>query len=150
MGGATVIIYPRWVFYDYAGLHIMAVQSMVSHTLMIIISISLLFISNHWEKETNIRKPLTGFCFIAVIALTMSKLLNTNYMLMLNADSIPILKNFPYPWYWLIAIPLLIIFTYIVKFMFQSISKRISSRKTVIMLQYNSESFGVIEIVEEN
>lgn len=135
IGGVTVIIYPRWVFYDYAGFHIMALQSMISHTLMVIISISMIFISNHWDEETDIRKPLIGFCYIALIAFTMSKLLNTNYMLMLNADGIPLLKRFSFPWYWLVAIPSLVLVLNIVKLMFQGISKKIINRKIVIMLE---------------
>lgn len=135
IGGVTVIIYPRWVFYDYAGLHIMAVQSMISHTLMVIISISMIFISNHWDEETDIKKPLIGFCYIAMIAFTMSKLLNTNYMLMLNADGIPFLKHFSYPWYWLVAIPGLLLVIHIVRLVFQGISKKIINRKIVITLE---------------
>jgi len=109
IGGVTVIVYPRWVFYDYAGLHIMAVQSMISHTLMVIISISMIFISEYRFDMNGARKSFIGFCFIAFVAFIMSRLLNTNYMLMLNADGIPLLKNYNYPWYWLVAIPIAVV-----------------------------------------
>ncbi|MCB6574947.1 hypothetical protein LI165_13040, partial [Phascolarctobacterium faecium] len=40
MGGLMVLIYPLWVFYDYGGIHTMAVQSMVSHGLMVLIALT--------------------------------------------------------------------------------------------------------------
>jgi len=146
IGGTGVIIYPIWVFYDYAGLHFMSMQRMISHTLMVIISISMCFISNHWEKERNIKKPLIGFELIAVIAFIMSKLLNINYLLMMNADGIPLLKNFPFPWYFLIAIPCLVLVINITKLMFQEINNKIADRHISIMLEYDNKSFkGLVE-----
>ncbi|MDF2676458.1 MAG: hypothetical protein K0Q97_758 [Bacillota bacterium] len=132
VGGISVIIYPRWVFYDYAGLHIMAVQSMASHALMVIISISMIFTSDYWGKENDVRKPFIGFCYIAFIAFTMSRLLNTNYMLMLNADGIPLLENFTYPWYWFVAIPIVITVTNLAKLIFKGINNKIICKKDII------------------
>lgn len=138
MGGAGVLIYPAWVFYDYAGIHIMSVQSMVSHTLMIIISISLSFVSRHWENEKNISKPLKGFTCMACVAFIMSRVLNVNYMIMLRADGIPLLRNFLFPWYWLVAIPFLVLFINSVKSVFCEICLRIEKKKAA-----NSEFYGL-------
>lgn len=132
MGGVGVLIYPVWVFYDYAGIHIMSVQSMISHTLMIIIPISILFVSEHWKKEKDIRKPLIGFAVIAVVAYGMSKVLNVNYLIMLSADGIPILGNFSFPWYWIIAIPCLILLIYGVKFLFCVVLRKIEKNRVAM------------------
>lgn len=129
MGGAGVLIYPAWVFYDYAGIHIMSVQSMISHTLMIIIPISISFVSGHWENEKNIRKPLEGFVCMAFVSYIMSRMLNVNYLIMLRADGIPLLRNFSFPWYWTVAIPVLVLFINLFKLMFCEICRRISKKR---------------------
>lgn len=131
MGGAGVLLYPVWVFYDYGGIHIMSVQSMISHTLMIIIPISILFVSGHWEKKKSIRKPLAGFASMAMVAYVMSRVLNVNYLIMLSADGIPLLQNFSFPWYWMIAIPCLILAIHVVKFVFCVISNKIGKKRAV-------------------
>jgi len=133
MGGMGVIIYPIWVFYDYAGLHIMSLQSMISHTLMVIIPMSMSFISDHWEKEKNIEKPLIGFGIIAAIAFVMAKKMNINFLIMQKADGIPLLDRFSFPWYWLIACPFLILTIKMVSLLFQRLGKKISERKAEIM-----------------
>ena len=133
LGGAGVISYPIWVFYDYGGIHIMSVQSMVSHTLMVIISITMSFVSNHWEHEKNIKKPFIGFTIIATIAFAMSRVLNTNYLIMLNAKGIPLLRNFLFPWYWIIALPCIVLFINMVKSMFQQIRNEINKKKSVVL-----------------
>jgi uncharacterized membrane protein YwaF len=134
MGGIGVIIYPIWVFYDYAGLHILSLQSMISHTLMVIIPMTMLFISDHQERYKSIKKPLIGFGIIAAIAAIMARALNTNYLIMLKADGIPLLDRFSFPWYWLIASPCLILIIKIVGLLFQKIDKKISDRKADIIM----------------
>jgi len=145
MGGAGVLLYPVWVFYDYAGIHIMSVQSMISHTLMIIIPISILFVSGHWEKEKSIRKPLAGFIVMSVVAYAMSRTLNVNYMIMLNSDGIPLLRNFSFPWYWVIAIPCLILMIHVVKFVFCVITSKIG-KKRAAMGKYSKQLYEDEEI----
>ncbi|WSI03182.1 hypothetical protein U8307_09015 [Sedimentibacter sp. MB31-C6] len=132
MGGAGVILYPIWVFYDYAGIHIMSVQSMVSHTLMVIIAITMSFVSNHWEHEKDIKKPFAGFVAIAAVAFVMSRVLNTNYLIMLNANCIPLLRNFSFPWYWIVALPWLVLFINVVKLTFKEIRNRIHKKKSIV------------------
>ncbi len=139
MGGAGVLIYPIWVFYDYAGIHIMSVQSMISHTLMVIIPLSITFVSGHWEKEKSIRKPLTAFILVAFIAYVMSRTLNVNYLIMIDADGIPLLRHLPFPWYWLIAFPCLIVLISGVRLMFYAICRKISKHKSIISEYYNME-----------
>ncbi|MDD2494432.1 MAG: YwaF family protein [Tissierellia bacterium] len=144
IGGAGVIIYPAWVFYDYAGIHIMAVQSMISHALMVIIPITIVFISDHWEKENNIKKPFVGFIIIATVAFNMSRLLNVNYLIMLKADGIPLLRHFIFPWYWIIVIPLLIFILNKVKMLFQGIRIKINQRQEEIYLVDNEDNKAII------
>lgn len=130
IGGAGVIIYPVWVYYDYAGLHIMSLQSMISHTLMVIIPMSMSFVSDHWKREKNIKKPLIGFGIMAFIALVMTKTMKINFMIMRDANGIPLLNRFIFPWYWSIALPCVIALFYSVMFVFEKIDLKISKRKS--------------------
>lgn len=145
MGGAGVLIYPAWVFYDYAGIHIMSVQSMISHTLMIIIPISISFVSGHWESEKNIRKPLKGFVCMVLVAYIMSRALNVNYLIMLRADGIPLLRNFSFPWYWTVAIPCLVLSVNLVKLMFCKLS-RIIDKKRAAKLEFDGSHYKDEEV----
>lgn len=148
LGGAGVIVYPVWVFYDYAGIHIMSVQSMVSHSLMIIISVSMSFVSNHWAEERGIRKPLMGFGCIAAVAFVMSRLLNTNYLIMLRADGIPILRHFSFPWYWIIAFPLVVLAVKVTKSIFMEVNSTFNNRKKAAELNVIGRCSSVEEIEE--
>lgn len=112
IGGTCVLIYPLWVFYDYAGFHIMAAQSMVSHGLMVTIALTMPLASENGYRRGNfadMNKRITGLCIMLLVALIASRTLNTNYLLMLSADGIPVLENIPYPYYWLIAFPMMVL-----------------------------------------
>jgi hypothetical protein len=141
IGGAGVLIYPIWVFYDYAGLHLMSLQSMISHTLMIVVSISLPFTSDYWDKEIKIKKPLICFGVMAAVALIMSRVLNTNYLLMLNADGIPLMSRFEFPTYWLIGLPMLILVLNMTEHIFKSIRINIALRKNELENKYINSDF---------
>lgn len=107
MGGTAVLLYPLWVFYDYGGIHIMSLQSMLSHSLMVLIAMSLPFSCDYRPQLKDAHKAMAGFSVIAVIAFIMSGLLDVNYLLMKNADGVPLLQHMDFPWYWIIGIPLL-------------------------------------------
>lgn len=109
MGGLMVLLYPLWVFYDYGGIHTMAVQSMVSHGLMVLIAITMSFSANYRPAVRKVWKPLVGLSIIAIIAFIMSHVLGDNYLLMLGAHDVPIIENIPYPWYWLLVGPALVL-----------------------------------------
>ena len=108
MGGLMVLIYPLWVFYDYGGIHTMAVQSMVSHGLMVLIALTMPFAADYRPEVRRAWKPMIGLGIIAVIAFIMSHALNENYLLMLGAHGVPEIDQIPYPWYWLLVAPALI------------------------------------------
>lgn len=110
-GGALVLLYPLWVFYDYAGIHVMAVQSMISHGLMVLIGFTMPMASktNYRRHPKNTVKAVKGAAVILIVACIMSNLLNENYLLMKSAEGIPVLENIPYPYYWLLALPLMVL-----------------------------------------
>lgn len=113
IGGMGVLIYPLWVFYDYAGIHTLAVQSMISHGLMVLISLTLPMASETYVRNTkNYPKSIFGLLIILSIAFIASHLTGQNYLIMLSADGIPVLQNMAYPSYWLIAFPLMLIVCY--------------------------------------
>lgn len=111
IGGAFVLIYPLWVFYDYAGFHLLALQSMVSHGLMLLCGLIMPYASGEIpsaRKET--RDSLIGFTVILTVAFIMSRVTGENYLLMRGADGVPVLSLIPYPWYWLVFLPLAFFF----------------------------------------
>ncbi len=113
IGGTGVLIYPLWVFYDYAGIHTMAVQSMISHGLMVLISLTLPMASKTYLRSVkNYSKTVIGLSIILSIAFVASRVTGQNYLIMLSADGIPILEKMAYPYYWLIAFPLMLIVCY--------------------------------------
>ncbi|MEG0496000.1 MAG: YwaF family protein [Eubacterium sp.] len=107
MGGLSVIIYPLWVFYDYGGIHTMAIQSMLSHGLMVLIPLSMPFATDYRPNLKKVWKPIVGCGVICIVAFIMSYALKVNYFLMLGAHEVPILSLIPYPWYWLLVAPAL-------------------------------------------
>ncbi len=99
IGGFAVLLYPLTVFYDYAGIHIMAVQSMVSHGLMVFMAL-LLPLSGQFRPTLRCFKwGYPGFLVTAVVAFGMSFAHGQNYMSMLSAGGIPVLSLIPWPWY---------------------------------------------------
>ncbi|MDO4289377.1 MAG: YwaF family protein [Eubacterium sp.] len=106
MGGLAVLIYPLWVFYDYGGIHVMAIQSMISHGLMVLIALTLPFSSDYRPEARYFYKPVIGLIIIAAVALVMSRLLGENYLLMRDAKGLPVIGDIPFPWYWLVVAPL--------------------------------------------
>ena len=86
----------------------MAVQSMVSHGLMVLIALTMPFAADYRPEVRRAWKPMIGLGIIAVIAFIMSHALNENYLLMLGAHGVPVIDQIPYPWYWLLVAPALI------------------------------------------
>lgn len=105
-GGVMVLIYPLWVFYDYGGIHLMAIQSMTSHALMIVCALTMPMASGKVPTLQMVYKTWIGFGVVCLIAWIMTRVTGVNYMLMENAHGLPIIQYIPYPYYWLILIPL--------------------------------------------
>ena len=110
LGGVTVLIYPLWVFYDYAGIHVMAVQSMLSHGLMVTVALLLPTTTTTYDRSTNLSsslmwKRIGGLDILLLIAFIASNVKGVNYLIMLSADGIPVLQHIPFPYYWILALP---------------------------------------------
>ena len=111
LGGGVVLAYPLWVFYDYARLHIMSIQSMVSHGLMVAIALLLpsASLGGYRRDPWKMGKRLAGLACLLAIAFLTSHWLNQNYLIMLNADGIPVLEHLAWPYYWVLALPLMML-----------------------------------------
>jgi len=105
MGGFAVLLFPLWVFTDYGGVHLMSLQSMTSHGLMVLCALLVNLLN---EQSLNVLQSLKGFAIIALIARIMSRLLNVNYLLMLDGSGFPIIGKMPFPAYWLLLFPLVV------------------------------------------
>ncbi|MGI6109767.1 MAG: hypothetical protein ACOYB8_08005 [Eubacteriaceae bacterium] len=104
-GGVIVLIYPLWVFYDYGGIHLMAVQSMTSHALMIVSALTMPMASGVIPNLQMVYKTWIGFFVMCFNAYIMTQVTGVNYLLMAGAKNVPIIQHIPFPWYWLILIP---------------------------------------------
>lgn len=109
LGGGAVLLYPVWVFYDYAGLHIMSIQSMVSHGLMVAIALILptASLTGYRRDPWKMGKRLAGLAWILAVAFVTSHWLDQNFLIMQSADGIPILEHLAWPYYWILALPLM-------------------------------------------
>lgn len=141
VGGLVVLIYPLWVFYDYAGFHIMALQSMTSHALMLICGLVMPFASGYIPSaKDSARDSVIGFSIILVIAFIMSQVTGVNYLLMKGADGVPIIQYIPFPLYWLLLIPLSFVAAYTLSILYHDMIcylAHISLRKSYI---YNTNN----------
>ncbi len=106
-GGAGVMVYPLWVFRDYGGFHLMSIQSMISHGLMLLTSITLMRLSpiNLKRKKEIFLSITIGFSIMVVLALTFSLIRNVNYMAMLSPEGLPIIEKIKAPYHLLLIIP---------------------------------------------
>ncbi len=125
IGGLGVLIYPVFVFYDYGGMHLLAVQSMISHGLMVLIGFLMPLSSDYNPDIKKLWKPSAAVLGMAVVACIMSHVLNVNYMLMLRADGIPLLSSIPNPWYFFILVPVVAGIIALVVYVMQKITEKI-------------------------
>ncbi len=127
VGGFTVLIYPLWVFYDYAGFHLMALQSMISHALMALCGLLMPMLELP-SKHQLFMDTLTGFLIIVAVSFVMARLTGVNYFLSLSADGIPILSKIPYPYYFLVFYPFSFMVGWIICRVYHYTFKRIDRR----------------------
>ncbi len=98
LGGGGVLVYPLHVFSDYAGFHIMSIQSMISHTLMVLSAINLSrMITINLKKDTLI--SFGCFILMLVVALIGSLVRNVNYMALLSPDGLPLINHIKAPYH---------------------------------------------------
>jgi hypothetical protein len=109
LGGGTILLYPKWVFFDYAGLHLMSILSMFSHGMLVFISILMLNLKMVELNEKYWHRILIGFALILFIAIGMSVLLDgprTNYI-ETKSSTFPLIKEIPWPYYMLFQFSLM-------------------------------------------
>jgi uncharacterized membrane protein YwaF len=129
IGGGMVLLFPLWVFYDYAGIHVMAVQSMVSHGLMVAIPLTMPFATGRAPSVKEGWKPLAGLCVMLLIAWCMSQYLDVNYLLMKGAEGLPVFGRIPYPWYWAVIMPIFVAGILHICFVLDKYNRRFVLRK---------------------
>jgi hypothetical protein len=98
-GGMGVLAYPLWVFYDYGGIHIMAIQSMISHGLMVLVSFLLILSKESAGIKKEWTRILTGFMMMVAIAAIGSSITGDNYMALRSAERLPLVRFIPHPYY---------------------------------------------------
>ena len=98
LGGGGVLVYPLHVFSDYGGFHIMSIQSMISHTLMVLSAIN---IARMFIVDLKKNFILSTFCFalMCVIAYVASIIRDINYLAMLSPEGLPFIKNIKAPFH---------------------------------------------------
>ena len=106
LGGMGVMLYPLWVFRDYGGFHLMSIQSMVSHGLMVLFSILLMRMYHIKGRFREITLSVCiGFTIMALVALMFSLIRNINYMAMLSPKGLPIVHSIPAPFHLFVVLP---------------------------------------------
>ena len=145
LGGLGVMIYPLWVFYDYAGIHLMSVQSMFSHGLIILIPLLLPLSYGYQPSLKRLKYALIGLATVFGIAFVMSHIQNENYLIMLSAQGLPIISLIPYPYYifvaYLCAAAGVALCLYVGSKLFPKILQRRASCQTV----WNSQQEGEMD-----
>lgn len=95
-GGSAVLLYPYGIFSAFNGLHIITIQSMISHGLMVLTSINLVRM-----YKINFKKDLIasfiGYGILALISLVMCFVNNANYMALRDPTGIPVVNHLPFP-----------------------------------------------------
>lgn len=97
-GGAGVLLYPLHVFTDYGGFHIMSIQSMISHTLMVLSSFNLAR-TYIVDLKHDFKISYLLFALMALIAFVFSAVRNVNYMAMLTSAGLPIISLIKAPFH---------------------------------------------------
>ena len=105
IGGIAVLIYPLWVFYDYGGLHLLSIQSMLSHGSMVVIPLLMIKSGVFKPEIENIKNAIIGLTFVLVLAFIMSHVRDVNYLTMLRADGIPLIGKIKEPYHLFFTIP---------------------------------------------
>ncbi len=120
-GGFLVLVYPLWVFYDYAGFHIMALQSLTSHALMLLTGLVMPYASGYNPSvHDGNRDTIIGFSIILIVAFIASNVTGENYLLMKGANGVPLLQNIPFPYYWIVFLIIAYAFFYLLNWAFHN------------------------------
>ena len=109
LGGIGVMIYPLWVFYDYGGIHLMSVQSMFSHGLMILQILLLMKVYKMPKLKEHIKATTIGFIIMIYLAFIANTIRGTNYIGLASPDGIPLLNQIKAPYHVFILVPIIFI-----------------------------------------
>jgi len=116
-GGVGVLCYPSNVWAGYGGWHILPIQSMVSHGLMVLSSINLARMFKVDLKHNFIQSAI-GFGIMASISAFFGYTRKENYMAVLDPTGLPAIQHIPSPghYFTLIAIIELGLFLFLLMF----------------------------------
>lgn len=123
-GGTGVMLYPLWVFRDYGGFHLITVQSMISHGLMVLSSLNLARL-HKVDIHTDFRTATFGFLCMATISFAMGAIRNENYMALFDPKGLPVLKYLSYPWHIPFVLGIIILGIFLILLLYKKLDKYI-------------------------
>ncbi len=133
-GGLGVMLYPLWIFKSFGGFHIMSIQSMISHGLMLLTSINLARIhKTNFKKDIKISFIL--FAIMAVLSFIFSMKRDANYMAMRTSVGVPILEYISFPWH----IPFVVGIIFLGLYVFILVKGKIDNKILTFDLKDNME-----------
>ena len=95
-GGTAVLLYPYGIFAAFNGVHIITIQSMISHGLMVLTSINLVRMYKI-EFKKDLIASFIGYGILATISFVMCFVNDANYMALRDPQGIPVVNHLPFP-----------------------------------------------------
>lgn len=95
-GGSAVLLYPYGIFAPFNGLHIITIQSLISHGLMVLTSINIVRMYKIDFKNDLIAGAI-GYGILACISFVMCFVNDANYMALRDPAGIPVVNHLPFP-----------------------------------------------------
>ncbi len=95
-GGGAVLLYPYGIFAAFNGVHIVTIQSMLSHGLMVLTSINLVRMYKIDFKK-DLKYSFIGYGILALISFVMCFVNDANYMALRDPAGIPVVNHLPFP-----------------------------------------------------
>lgn len=145
LGGGGVLVYPLHVFSDYGGFHIMSIQSMISHTLMVLsaINIARMFI-------VDLKKDfiLSSVCFfiMCAIAYVASIIRDINYLAMLSPEGLPFIDHIKAPFHIIFVVGIIDFGLFCCLFLISKIEAKILCPDLKEKLEENNKEVLINEI----
>ncbi len=105
LGGVSALVYPDMLNTYYPIYHIMNIQTLITHGLLVATPILLIVTKRYTPNIKNSWKPLLQMVFFAIIARIFSVISGSSFMYMNGFELIPAYANKPvYSYAWLLAI----------------------------------------------
>lgn len=112
-GGFIAMFVPLWVFGEWNVFHVMPVQSMLSHAMLMTIPIMLVINKTYIPRIRKYWSGIAGTFILWSYALILSLATGICYMLTTSSAGIPLLEKIPAPWHLLIVVPAFMLATYL-------------------------------------